>query len=668
MVRSPHGARGADQGFSLIELVVAMVVLGTMAMAVIGVIMSSQAQGVTNRSRIAAANLAAREIDLVREEFGASKTGPVNMANAGYVVNPHPLSGGTAGQPLLIDGREYTVTRTAQWNIAGTGASACEGGSLVAYPTLGVTVSVTWPNMGSVQPVVSTASLAPDKDTGIPTTDSFIAAKVLDQNADPLVGIPVSATGAATTMGYTDASGCAVIRVSPAIAGTAYTIAVADSSYVDLSGTANPSKNSGVILQGQIYAGASFTVAQGGTVTIKIVRSDGQPLSDAQAAGSVVTLVASQYSGASGETQRTAAGVLTTIPNLWPTGYGGYFGSVAPTGGYAMQDLPPGGNITIEVPLEMASVLVTGLPSGTTNVLAVPTGTVPTTCGTGTSEPVSGAGATFLLMPAAYDFYAVGSMFACSPGPVNVALGSGDNEDIVWATTTIRIQGLAAGTVWIAEKQKSGLTSLTTCPTTVGAIAINIDGARTAPVGDPGGQLVRVADERRLERDLHQLPGPDQRVLGALRHGHLQDLGSDPAADSVRRDHDDQHHVAAVPRAQHGDHERHLHRDQRADDGDQVHVGDEDLVERPEPHRQRRPATDDRDQDLLRLPLEQQRFEREHRVHGGGDLHRRPWDRDPDEALRHDVGRARDRPPAPGDPGTTRRPGHLADRDAHLDD
>ncbi|WP_162251760.1 type II secretion system protein [Cellulomonas sp. Root137] len=487
MVRSPHGARGADQGFSLIELVVAMVVLGTMAMAVIGVIMSSQAQGVTNRSRIAAANLAAREIDLVREEFGASKTGPVNLANAGYVVNPHPLSGGTAGQPLLIDGREYTVTRTAQWNIAGTGASACEGGSLVAYPTLGVTVSVTWPNMGSVQPVVSTASLAPDKNTGIPTTDSFIAAKVLDQNADPLVGIPVSATGAATTMGYTDASGCAVIRVSPAIAGTAYTIAVADSSYVDLSGTANPSKNSGVILQGQIYAGASFTVAQGGTVTIKIVRSDGQPLSDAQAAGSVVTLVASQYSGASGETQRTAAGVLTTIPNLWPTGYGGYFGSVAPTGGYAMQDLPPGGNITIEVPLEMASVLVTGLPSGTTNVLAVPTGTVPTTCGTGTSEPVSGAGATFLLMPAAYDFYAVGSMFACSPGPVNVALGSGDNEDIVWATTTIRIQGLAAGTVWIAEKQKSGLTSLTTCPTTVGAIAINIDGARTAPVAIPAG-------------------------------------------------------------------------------------------------------------------------------------------------------------------------------------
>ena len=285
MVPRPPGARGADQGFSLIELVVAMVVLGTMAVAVIGVIMNSQSQGVTNRSRIAAANLAAREIDLVREEFARTDAGPVNLAAAGYVLNPHPLAGGTAGQPLIIDGRKYTVVRTAQWNISGTGASACEGGALVAYPTLGVTVSVTWPNMGNVQPVVSTASLAPDKETGIATTDSFIAAKVLDQEAKPLTGVPVTATGGATTTGYTDASGCAVIRISPPLAGASYTIAVADGSYVDLSGTSNPSKNSGVIMQSQIYAGASFTVARAGSVTVKLVRSDGQPLTNAQVTG-----------------------------------------------------------------------------------------------------------------------------------------------------------------------------------------------------------------------------------------------------------------------------------------------------------------------------------------------------------------------------------------------
>lgn len=487
MVPRPSGARGADQGFSLIELVVAMVVLGTMAVAVIGVIMSSQSQGVANRSRVAAANLAAREIDLVREEFARTDAGPVNLAAAGYVLNPHPLAGGTAGQPLVVDGRQYTVVRTAQWNISGTGASACEGGSLVAYPTLGVTVSVTWPNMGNVKPVVSTASLAPDKETGIATTDSFVAAKVRDQDAKPLTGVPVTATGGATTTGYTDASGCAVIRISPPVAGAAYTIAVADGSYVDLSGTSNPSKNSGVIMQSQIYAGASFTVAKAGSVTVTVVRSDGQSLADAQVTGKPLTLVASQYSGASGESARVASGVSTTFTNLWPTSYGAYFGSAAPVGGYDMLELPPGGHVSLTVNLEMATVLASNLPANTTSVLAVPTGTVPTTCSTGTSAPVSGGGASFVLMPASYDFYAVGTTFACSPGPVNLSLGSGENDDITWATTTLRIQGLSTGTVWIAEKQKSGLTSLSTCPTTVGAIAMNVDGARSGTVAIPAG-------------------------------------------------------------------------------------------------------------------------------------------------------------------------------------
>ncbi len=199
-----------ESGFTLIELVVAMVCLTAMAMAVIGVIVNSQSQSMTNRNRVAAANLAAREIDLVREQFGASDSGPIDVANEGLRVNPHPLTGGTAGQPLVVDGVPYTVTRAVEWNITGTGASACEGGSLVAYPSLGVTVSVTWPSMGSVQPVQNSAAFAPDKDTGVSTTDSFIASKVVDQDGKPLANIPVNAGSTA----YTDSTGCAIIRVS----------------------------------------------------------------------------------------------------------------------------------------------------------------------------------------------------------------------------------------------------------------------------------------------------------------------------------------------------------------------------------------------------------------------------------------------------------------------
>lgn len=486
---APRRRTTDEGGFTLIELVVAMVVLGAMAAAVVGILMNTQKAGVTNRARIAAANLAAREIDLVRQEFGATDAGPAAVADAGLVTNPHPLDGGTAGQPLVVDGMPYTVTRSAQWNITGTGASACEGGSLVAYPTLGVTVSVTWPHMGSVQPVVSTAALAPDKDTGIPTTDSFIAAKVTDQDAAPLTGIPVRATSGSTVTGFTDATGCAVIRVSPATTGTSYTVSVGDASYVDISGTPSPSKSTGVLNRGSIYTGASFSVAQPGSVTVRLVRADGQPLSNADVAGSKVTLVASEFSGASGATQRTVTGVMTTFPGMWPTTYGAYFGDAPPVGGYPVVDLAPGSNVQLDVEFTMASVAVGNLPAGATRIVAVPAGTA-TTCGagSGTSATVAGPTGTLSLVPGTYDLYVVGATFACSPGPAALALGSGENSPVLWGTTQLRLQGVpSGGTVWAVDRRLSGLSSPTTCPTTVAAIARNVDGARSGAIDLPAG-------------------------------------------------------------------------------------------------------------------------------------------------------------------------------------
>ncbi len=125
---------------SLVEVVVAMVVLAIMASAVLGIILKAQAAGVNNRARISAANLAAREIDILRDEFGRTSDAPATIAASGVVVNPHPLAGGTAGAPLTVDGTQYTVTRSVAWAITGSGDSACEGGSLVDYPTLAVTV------------------------------------------------------------------------------------------------------------------------------------------------------------------------------------------------------------------------------------------------------------------------------------------------------------------------------------------------------------------------------------------------------------------------------------------------------------------------------------------------------------------------------------------------
>jgi prepilin-type N-terminal cleavage/methylation domain-containing protein len=473
----------SDAGFTLIELIVAMVVLGAMSMAVIGVIMSTQAQGVGNRARVAAASLASREMDLVREQF-ADADGPVALANEGTVVNQNPINGGTIGQPLLVDGTLYTVTRLAEWNFTGTGVSACDGGSLVRFPTMLVTVTITWPKMGQTKPVVETASMAPAKKTGIQSTSSFIASKVVDQASMPLANISVKATGGGVTvMDTTDPSGCAVIQVAPAAAGTTYSIQVNDASYIDLAGTVYPSKSSGLLTPGTLYSNAKFTIARPGSVTLHLSRADGVALTDAQVAGSTVTLVASEFSGASGESPKVVAGRTTVLTGLWPTTYGGYFGTAAPAGGYSVKTLPPGGAITLEVSFELAATSVDNLPPTSTTVYAFPAGTVPpaTCAGAVATAAASGDSAALSLLPGTYDLYASGSAFTCSRGPVGVALASGTNGPVEWLDSTLILTGVpmpANTKVWAIGVSTSGITvAPTTCPTTYSGTAQDITAA-----------------------------------------------------------------------------------------------------------------------------------------------------------------------------------------------
>ena len=124
--------RRPDAGFTLVEVMMAIVILGILSAAIVGIILQTQGSEATNRSRIAASNLAAREVDMVRDQFHRDTDQPTVIAKLGTVVNPNPLAGGTAGQPLVVDGTPFTVTRSVHWNVTGTGKSACDGGTLVS--------------------------------------------------------------------------------------------------------------------------------------------------------------------------------------------------------------------------------------------------------------------------------------------------------------------------------------------------------------------------------------------------------------------------------------------------------------------------------------------------------------------------------------------------------
>ena len=476
-----------DRGASLIEVVIACVLLGILSTAVLTIVLQTQAAGVQNRNRVAASNLAAREIDLVRADFGRSDDRPMAIAAQGSVVNQNPLkSTDVVGQPLVVDGVPYTVRRSSQWNVTGNGESACDGGALVNYPTLSVTVSVTWPNMGSVKPVVSTASLAPPKSAGIDTDDAFVAVRVRDSKGQPNPGRGIAvAGGGATKTGTTDAEGCAVIQVAPATSGgTTYAATVTDSGYVDISSGANPTKSVGVVKTGQLNNNVTFQVDRAVTVNLRLVDESGAPLADADAVGASMTLVTAETSAASNESPVTATGGVTAIGGLWPTSYGAYFGTTAPTSGFPMSLVAPGATVTVDVTFTSARVVFTALPEGTTSMIAAP-GTTATCTGPG-ARPVDPAAVT--LLPGSWNFFVSGATFDCSPGPAALVLGAGDNGEQMWGQTTLRVTNAPAGVLWALNRTKLTGASPTSCPSPAfAASAVNVDGARTGALALPAG-------------------------------------------------------------------------------------------------------------------------------------------------------------------------------------
>jgi prepilin-type N-terminal cleavage/methylation domain-containing protein len=236
-----------DEGLTMVELLMAIVIFGIAATAIMGGFLTALKSTRADRNRIQASSLAAREIEITRNEFFASPAGPANLSAADYLVNPHPLPGGTAGAALRVDNAPYTVVRNVEPLIAGTGVSPCNGGSAVKYPQFQVNVTVTWPSMGGVKPVTNTTILTPPKGT-ISTTLGYATVKVVDSSGAPSSGRTVTMTGpGGTDTDNTGSDGCAVFP--EATPGT-YTASLNDLNYVDFYGSQTPSKSGAVTTGG----------------------------------------------------------------------------------------------------------------------------------------------------------------------------------------------------------------------------------------------------------------------------------------------------------------------------------------------------------------------------------------------------------------------------------
>ena len=346
-----------DRGVTMIELMVAMSVFSVVAVGIAYGLNAALLTGRGDRMRVQAANLAGREMEIVRNEFTATDAGPGNLGAVSQVVNPHPLPGGTAGQPLTIDGNPFTVTRTVEWLPAGTGASPCDGGTQVTYPSLAVNVRVTWPQMGGIKPVVSNTVLTPPKST-VSSSLGFVAVKVLGAAGTGLADIPVNLTGPSSQTRLTAADGCAVFALSTP---GAYNAVLNVSGMISFDG--NPSiSRPATVTAGQMVQ-VPFSYDRAVSVAVRQTAPDGYPVPATLPALTIFNTGIQPL----GRKTFASTGTTTTLSGLWPfvDGYSVWAGCCDmsdPSASGGSRPVPvvvePGGSGSVDAPLAAVTVTV----------------------------------------------------------------------------------------------------------------------------------------------------------------------------------------------------------------------------------------------------------------------------------------------------------------------
>jgi type II secretory pathway pseudopilin PulG len=221
-----------QDGYSIVELLVAVTVFALVFAAVsIGIGRALEVNR-GNRNRSAAAYLAARQLEEARAKAFAS----VALGRTTCVYSA-PTSTCNVPSP-------YTVVQDVAWASPGSTSTSCDvpttSGSGLAYKR--VTVTVTWPDMGTVAPVTSQTLLTPPAGSYDPN-DGHILVQAFDRDALPLAGQTVSLTGPETASQTTTADGCAFFAyLDP---GT-YTASLSTTGYVDRQGGQPATQSVGV--------------------------------------------------------------------------------------------------------------------------------------------------------------------------------------------------------------------------------------------------------------------------------------------------------------------------------------------------------------------------------------------------------------------------------------
>ncbi|WP_019137108.1 hypothetical protein [Cellulomonas massiliensis] len=348
---------GDDTGFSLAEVLVAMMLFMLVSTGLIYSMLSVLHATRDSRARITAANLAAEEIDLARS------TGDLfALLDDSY--------------PVTVRGQNFTVTRKARWvsdpdQDFQCGASG-SGASSLRYKR--VNVSVSWEGMrGAEDPVQLDTVVNPAEHINDPDKGTILVS-VLKADGTGAEGVTVTASpSVGSVISPTDAQGCTyVLKVAP---GT-YTVGVSKANFVTADQQTSGSKS--VIVTAGTASSVGFQMDGAGTFTARLA----QGTSGAKVPTDLRTTFWNTY-GLYPSTPASGSGTQTQTFKLHPytSGYSAYAGVCAAadpaqwpemtSGGSTLRGVPvdpvaaaPLGTATIDVP--MGVVKLKGFSSGGT--------------------------------------------------------------------------------------------------------------------------------------------------------------------------------------------------------------------------------------------------------------------------------------------------------------
>ncbi len=347
-----HRRRRSDDGFTLTEVMVSLVVLSLLAAAAATLMIRSLGLTADARLRASAASLAEREKEVA--------------LGSGYDNLP---PGTIPARVVSVNGDTFSVTRTVSLAPGTTTANSCTApdGARLAYKK--ITVQVTWPDMGSTKPVVNDTVLAVPVGQ-VNSNLGAVSVPVQDRLTNPLTGVTVTLSNGKQAV--SDAFGCAVFTdINPG----GYTASVSQAGYIGTNNNQLVTTGLASVVSGRIARTDPIMYDRAATIRSSwsppsssyALPLDGQgvlvetaPLTSTSFRAYCTTLTTSGC-------LPTTAGVATQNPVFpWSgAGYGMSAGRCAPVAGSKIQ-VAPSPNSTENVSLPVGGVTVGVKRSGST--------------------------------------------------------------------------------------------------------------------------------------------------------------------------------------------------------------------------------------------------------------------------------------------------------------